>query len=356
MKIGLLSFHCAHNYGAVLQAYALQEFLTSLGHDAEFIDYRPYYLYSSYSVNTTNKSFLNRLIQSPLNSMRRLRNDRFNNFIRNNLAISKEANTAQEITGDYEAYVLGSDQIWNQNITKGDLVFFGAFNRSAGSRLISYAASSEAPHEGATLDFSSEQKNLKEFSSISVREDQLREQIQPLVDVPVTTVLDPTLLADASIFEPIAENIESKDYLVIYQVKNDKSAMPVARAIRKMNSIGKIVKLTPHVSKFDFLNSYSTSSPERFVGLFRGCNYVVTTSFHGVIFSIIFKKQFVCIMDKSRGNYRIANLLKKLGISNRMIYSADEIPSEAIDYDLVTEKVIELRGQSREFLVSALAS
>lgn len=356
MKIGLLSFHCAHNYGAVLQAYALQEFLISQGHSAEFIDYRPDYLVDPYNIEVQDKFSLKALLQAPINPMRRLRHERFNDFINNKLVLSEKVHASREIVGNYEAYVLGSDQIWNPHITKGDLVFFGAFDRAARSRLISYAASTEVPHEEAVLDFSSEQQHLREFSSISVREDQLREQIQPLVDVPVRTVLDPTLLVDAAIFESIAERVESEGHLTVYQVKNDDATMSIARAIQKTNGIKSIVKLTPHVSKRDLLNPNSTSSPERFIGLFSSSNYVVTTSFHGVIFAIIFKKQFVCIMDKSRGNYRIASLLKNLGISNRMIYSLDEIPVEMIDYDLVSRKIIELRNQSREFLVTALAS
>jgi len=355
MKIGILSFHCAHNYGAVLQAYALQEFLKSNGHDVEFIDYKPEYLLSPYQVHNPQASLLKQLARLPLQPMRRLRYKRFNEFITGKLALSGPVHAAGEIGRDYDAYVLGSDQIWNQRITNGDLVFFGAFDRPAKSQLISYAASTEVPHEGATVDFSAERRHLNEFSSISVREDALRDQIQPLVNVPVSTVLDPTLLVGPEVFDKIAESKTSSGHLLIYQVKSDSDTIPIAKEIQRNKGIKKAVKLTPHISRHEILNPYSMSSPEEFVGLFRSSSYIVTTSFHGVIFSIIFRKQFVCVMDKSRGNYRISNLLTKLGIQNRMVYSLNDIPSDSIDYDAVSCNLDKLRDMSRGFLLSALS-
>ncbi len=356
MRVGILTFHCAHNYGAVLQAFALQEFLRSSGYDVEIIDYRPEYLISPYNDISMDLTQLGNIVRLPLQPMRRLRRKRFSAFITEKLRLSPSSATATFVSHDYDAYVLGSDQIWNPTITNGDGVFFGRFGRPSNSRLISYAASSEASYEGETLDLSPQQMHLREFSSISVREELLREQIQPLVDIPVETVLDPTLLVDPTVFERIAGDTKSSGHLLIYQVKRDSKTTSVARRVKQITGIANAVRLTPGVSKLDIANIYSAASPGDFVSLFMSCGYVVTTSFHGAVFSIIFRKQFVCVMDRSRGNYRISSLLAKLGLSNRMVYAPGDIPRDPIDYDKVYKNIEMLRNSSRAFLINALLS
>lgn len=355
MKVGILTFHCAHNYGAVLQAYALQEYLKSLGHHVEIIDYRPDYLLAPYKLFKPYKSLLKRFGQLPWLPLRMLRRRRFNDFISRKLELSCSPQPDIFTGCRYDAYILGSDQIWNSHITRGDVTFLGAFDRPAGSKLISYAASTEVLQEGSSVDYTTEKQYLEKFSAIGVREDLLRDQIQPLVDTTVLTTLDPTLLVDPIVFENITESTQDSDFLLVYQVKKDANTALFAEKIMEQENIAHHVELIASVERTDLLNSHAAASPGAFVHLFKNADYVVTTSFHGTVFSIIFRKQFVCVMNKARGNYRISSLLKKLGIEDRMVYTIDEIPDQPIDYDVVSKRLEALRKESREFIATALA-
>lgn len=355
MKIGILTFHRAHNYGAVLQAYALQEFLKSVGHKVEVIDYQPNYLLQPFRVFRPGLSFLEKVAQLPVAAVRSVRRFRFNRFIEKKLAISNAVHEKNGIRQDYDAYVLGSDQIWNPEITKGDPVFFGGFDRPAHSRLISYAASTEATHEGAAVDFSAQHHHLRRFSSISVREDIVREQLQPFVEGKVDTVLDPALLVDPSAFDGFSQGSASSGHVVVYQVHVYENVIPIAKAIQRQKGIERRVKLIPRVSRDELLNVHAACSPEEFVGLIKSADYVVTTSFHGAVFAIIFEKQFVCVMNPGKGNYRISSLLKSLGLEGRMIYSENDIPTDFINYREVSVRLNKLRAASSAFLLNALA-
>ena len=212
-KIGILTFHCAHNYGAVLQCYALQETLKKMGHDVEVIDYRPQYLLSPYAVFNINRIKSNNPLKIIKRSIRETillgvrlkRYYTFYQFIKNKLSLSSRI-TKYNIPESYDVYIMGSDQIWNPKITEGfDPVYFGNFNFQKGSKkYISYAASMEA-NELNNQAKNTYKKFLKNFDSISVRENQLAELLQPLSEKNIETVLDPTLLADNQIWDNIAQ-------------------------------------------------------------------------------------------------------------------------------------------------------
>ena len=153
MKIGILTFHCAHNYGAVLQCYAMQEFLRCKGHDVEVINYRPKYLLEPYKTFKV-KRFLSKkpirlskgvIIEFILFPTRLKRFNGFEKFIKNRLSLSEKA-TCSSISPKYDVYIAGSDQIWNPKITHGfDSVFFADFPFIKNmKKYISYAASMEA--------------------------------------------------------------------------------------------------------------------------------------------------------------------------------------------------------------------
>lgn len=151
MKIGILTFHAAHNYGAVLQVQGLQEFLKMSGHEVEIIDYRPRYLTSVYAAF----SFPTKLIRHPLRALHLLsrivqlptrikRRRGFEKFISQKLNLSREhfGEAGRVPAEKYDAIIFGSDQIWNPDITHGgDSVFLGNFPAPAKTLKIAYAAS-----------------------------------------------------------------------------------------------------------------------------------------------------------------------------------------------------------------------
>lgn len=356
MKIGILTFHCAHNYGAVLQCYALQETLKAMGHEVEVIDYRPNFLLLPYKVwdihrYTAYNSFFRSILECLKLYRRLVRYRAFNSFIKTRLNLTKE----QTISSSFDIYIMGSDQIWNPGITKGfHKPYFGYFDFPKGSRkYIAYAASMET----SFLDKEAEgfyAKALDNFDAVSVREQMLADLLQPLTLKKIETVLDPTLLADAAIWHAIAKQppVDYK-YVLVYQVIYNESTRIIAQNVA--NQIGaKVVEVTAWVDRKYRANVYQCCSPEEFLGWIKYASCIVTTSFHGTAFSVIFNKPFYCI--KFGGDTRSLSLLQMLGLEYRMITQTFYQSFQTIDYQAVNMRLVDLQKKSYKYLVSSLVS
>ena len=361
MKIGILTFHFAHNYGAVLQAYALQSYLMNLGHHVEIINHVPPSMRGGYKKSVWRnciswkhplRSISKLYIETKVYKLRKLRWIRFNDFINNNLAISK----SQSIDDDYDVFVIGSDQVWNTKITKGfHEPYFCKFPFEKGNRIyISYAASMEA----TTL--TEEQKDyyrahLKNFDFISVRENMLASLLQPLTANHVYLTLDPTLLVGKSVWEDMIEKpISDKKYVLFYRVWNDDGAMKIAKRI----SVERDAEVIELVSWLDYKtnrNKYQAASPIDFVTLFKYADFIVTDSFHGTAFSIIFHKDFF-VVKLNGSQSRSESLLAELGLQDRIVGRTGGLSCESthIDYNEVGKKLDALKEESSAFLNHAL--
>lgn len=361
MKIGVLTFHCAHNYGAVLQCYATQEFLRSMGHDVEIINYRPTYLiepYKIFSIRRTLSKNPIRLIRNIIKDLLvfRLRNKRwrgFERFINNHLNIGNIV-TAGEIPTDYDVYIVGSDQIWNPKLTRGfDGVFFCCFQFLKEHRkFIAYAASMEAKDlDEESIGFYT--NNLKHFDAISVRETDLLRLLQPLSSTDIRHVLDPTLMAPVHIWDNFSSNeVIEKKYVVVYQVRTNKKTIDIANYIA--TQLGAEVKILVAWMEINSKNMYQDATPEDFVNTIRNAACVVTTSFHGTAFSVIFNRPFYTIKLNDGADSRSSSLLNSIGLSDRLI-SIEDLPEfTAIDYTDVNVKLDILRQESQKFILNNL--
>lgn len=219
MKIGILTFHYALNFGAVLQAYGLQETLKSMGHDVYVIDYRPDYLINRYKLFNykwhTNFSVCKNLLFIIRNLIvmpqRLIRKQRFESFQKRfiNLYPPKFE------TNDFDAYVIGSDQVWNPYITGFDKVYLGLGVAAKSKKIVSYAVSvgSVRHLEHVPIEFFSQ---LGSFTAISVREQSLADYINKrLHQTPIAVTIDPVLLAGRTTFEAITEHHVTKDHTVV---------------------------------------------------------------------------------------------------------------------------------------------
>lgn len=359
MRIGILTFHCAHNYGAVLQCYALQETLKAMGHNVKVIDYRPNFLLTPYKIwdihrNKSYNSFFKRLILECLTLHRRsVRYKAFDSFIKTRLNLTKEQQT---ILSSFDAYIMGSDQIWNPQITNGfHKPYFGYFDFPKENRkYIAYAASMEA----SSLNQEAKEfyiKALNNFDSISVREKTLADLLQPLTSKKIETVLDPTLLVNTDIWNSIVKRpLLNCKYVLVYQVCFDKNTWRIAQEIA--NQIGaKVVEITACINWKFKKNVYQSCSPEEFLGWIKYASCVVTTSFHGTAFSVIFNKPFYCV-KLGKGDTRAASLLHELGLENRMIEKTSSLDFQLINYQKATMELNGLQNKSYQYLVSALNS
>lgn len=360
MKIAILTFHCAHNYGAVLQCYALQEHLKNEGHEVMIADYRPDYLIKPYTLfapaEALPKSFAARLIYRAKEliklPMRAVRHGSFETFMRTWLNLTKPA-TAESISPDFDAYIVGSDQIWNPRIGgKYDGMYFCQFGFAKGEhKYISYAASAETDilkEEDAQYLTSA----LKNFDHISVREQQLNNLLSPLTNKPITTVIDPTLLVERRYLDAIATPPHiSEPYILIYVVRKSAHIDALAKQLsEKLNGMRVIVA----TSLYRTNDGYHVASPERFLGLIKHAEYVIASSFHGVALSVRFERRFYVVHEGKQPNTRIANLLGALGLSDRLINGDETLMPQGIDYDSVNQRLDDLRKISADFLSNAL--
>jgi hypothetical protein len=196
--------------------------------------------------------------------------------------------------------------------------------------------------------------SLKNFDYLSVRENDMINLLQPFVKKPIIQVLDPTLLINASIWEKLIynPNIRNK-YVLVYQVRTNEQTLKIAQEIANQID-GIVIDTVPHINSNCIKNKYQSASPETFLSLIKYAACVVTTSFHGTAFSIIFNKPFYTIYLNDGKDSRSYSLLEALELKNRII-TLNEIPSfESIDFQKANKKLEDLRKQSRDFLISAL--
>lgn len=353
MKVGILTFHCADNYGAVLQAYALQEYLKSLGHEAFIINYRPKYLTFHYRIFVNSlpdgsvlmklKYFLRNVLIAPIRLKRHLSFASFRKKHLNCLNID-----LNEPYNNLDIFIFGSDQIWNSTITNGlDEIFFGNFVASTNKKLIAYAASA-----GSTLNINNTQKiffqeHLSKFYAIGVREKSLLNFLKPLQ---CFLTIDPVLLAGQELFNKIAQyNIKGK-YLLLFQLGDNHDVEKIAFQVGRKKKLP-IIKINSSSESLKNRKVISSASPELFLSYIKNASYVVTPSFHGTAFSILFKKDFTSVCLSSIEGERIVNLLQQLGLQNRIAtLDSSLFNTESIDYSIAYKLYELFRNDSKIFI------
>lgn len=361
MKIGIITYHRAHNYGAVLQCYALSTTLTLLGYTVDVIDYYPDYFKEQYATFSIKK-FRKMSLRSKISYLRlfimtyRTRSKRkelFNAFI-NKLPLTKKQYNEQDCMFEkYDAIFFGSDQIWNPTLTFGeDNVFSGNFDKN-GAKFIAYAAST------SSKILNNEYENyfrgiIERYNAISSREESLANYLNKIKPETAWVVLDPVLLLNEKRWSEIAIEPKEKNYLLIYTVPQSDKVWELARMIAKEKQLD-IIEVRPNVKINNKKNILQTVSPEEFLGYFKHASYIVTTSFHGTAFSVKFKKQFSTLKFGTHVDDRAKNLLGSLGLAGRMVPIDNlQIPQDKIDYTRVEEKLSKLINDSIQFIKNVL--
>lgn len=349
MKVGILTFHCAHNYGAVLQCYALQEVLSGLGHEVEIIDHRPGFLTDVYSpFRLSRLKSVGEPVRLPL---RIFRYAGFDRFMRRFLRLSAPAEFG--IPSRYDAYVIGSDQVWNPKITRGFYApYFADFPfEKRSKRYVAYAASMESRSlSPGDKDFLA--RALGNFDAVSVRERPLKALLQPLTPKEVALVLDPCLLAGRDVWKrAMSGKLARGKYVVVYLTRFDSRVLEAAKGLAQ-SIHAKLVRLSPEVRLG--LDRYQCVSPSGFLSLMKHAECVVTTSFHGTAFSIMLGKPFYCFRLGDGWDSRSESLLETLGLAAHMVPPGSVLEVPEIDYSEANERLDALKRQSLDFLRDAL--
>ena len=368
-KIRILSFQNAHNFGAVLQAFGLQQTLISMGFkDVKFLNYNPKYLRDRYnplsSFNTkrsfrTIKDFLSFIANYPfflISSYKR--NKAFEGsisrlLIQTDRLISSEKDLENE---SFDVLICGSDQIWNTSLTGAfDRVFLGYGPYKNRGQIISYAPSTEL---SSLTDKRTEELAglLSNFSYISVREIQVKEKLTKYLNRNIEVCVDPTILCGSEAFVKItAPRIIKEDYILVYAYDYRKDI--IQRLIKSIPNNEKyrveIIYLSAKGRK-DVANNFIHSEIriEEFLSYFKYASYIVTNSFHGLAFSLLYRKNFNVAYEEGK-HIRCLSLLKQLDLESRFV-KIQEPNWDTLAYDNINLKLQELRAQSLNYLKKAI--
>lgn len=373
MKIGIVTFNSAYNYGCVLQAWSLQRFLEKEGHEAEIINFRLPAIDNAYRLFRRKKRFSNRLLNRGYNGLRKVKfcltqrdkitkAKKFESFIDHvmntttpytSMAMLEEENVA----ANYDVLVTGSDQVWNSTITKGvQPAYFLAFDHT-GKKKLSYASSiGKTELTNAEKDFMA--YFLQDYQSISVREQSAKELLQPLVKQPVTVVLDPTLLLTRDDFDQIKKPSKyKKPYIFVHVIGKDARLEKIVQQVSEQTGLP-VVHNRGMKKYSNELGRFSDAGPEEFIGLIEGAALVITNSFHATVFSIVYERNFITIPHKLYPE-RMENLLMEAGLENHLIDDVEKLPERVEelqpDYAEVKARLNQRQEECREYLRRKLA-
>lgn len=371
MKIRILSFQNAVNFGAVLQAYGLFKTIKDLGYkDVKFLNYNPVYLKRRYLVFTLGmlkpvswnpRILFSQYLNLPFSIINRYRRNRKFSLSRKHLI--EQTDFELHAINDFNdiecnCLICGSDQIWNTWLTGvPDPVFYAQGNYKGLKAAISYASSTELSTFDNTENVRTMLKYLKSFNNISVRELSVQKKLKELTDLDVKLCVDPTILCKPEHYSEIAiKNIIGKPYILVYAYDNN------------ADNINKIIRTIPDYQKYEVhyisfgcsglrgtLSPYMHSeiSIEEFVTLFKYSSYVVTNSFHGLAFSLIFKKNFNVAYVEGL-SARCESLLKQIDCYDRFIKETTDIKWATPDYAKIQQFIAQIRKDSIDYLQTSL--
>lgn len=338
-KAGILTFQNANNYGAVFQAYALKKTIEKLGCKAWVIDY-----------------------DSKAMGLKRIQKKQFADFIKENLNLTEEYDSGEKIdVSKFDAIITGSDQVWNPYLTKNDMTYFLDFAKKDVKK-ISYAASI-----GLNGDLFMQYKEVfqtyvPDFDGISLREETHVPYIQSLVpQKEVSALADPSLLLKKEEYLSLAgdEEENSEEYIFVFSYALDAKMYDFANML-SLKSGYKIRAISPYggshfVSGTKILTDVS---PKEWLRLFQNAKLVITDSFHGMMFSVLFQKPFYAYTPNRSNVARVTDALKKLELEDRKLTFVKSVSdvSYSMDYERVN-KILDIeRKRATEYLKKQLFS
>lgn len=367
MKIAILTLPLHTNYGGILQAYALQTILERMGHKVRFLTRPHRYNYSYYIIyplavckRLFKRFVLGKKVSIAMNPYQ-LISQHTNRFIRRNIHHYYKNVWGVNIASRFDAIIVGSDQVWrpmyyNKPIEEAFLSFLG----DAKIKRISYAASFGVDN----CEYTKEQIDtcsslLKKFDVVSVRESSGIKLCQECFGVKAVQMLDPTLLLSSDDYRSLIKKGKTepaKGNMLVYMLDRTKEKENLVDRIAKEKGLIPFWMSSEADDETLSLEQRIKMPVEQWLRGFDDAEFVLTDSFHGCIFSIIFRKQFLAIGNKERGLSRFLSLLTLFSLQDRLILSLDEYKSNlsSIDYDQVQARLQFFQNKSFSFLKTSL--
>jgi len=347
MKISLITIHdIGNNYGSTLQSFALYRYIQKLGYEVELVDYQPKYK----SIKGRIRSFAVNLVFL-VDYLKRKK--RFRSYYLSRMKLTYKYRRYQDLCKNppkADVYMVGSDQVWNLNFPCGqDDAYYLNFIDSPNK--ISYACSLGCSFNEVQLH--ALKKKIQELSYISIRENYSSVQLSS-IGLKTEHVLDPVFLLSKDEYLKNISLPPCKNYLLVYAVNKDKLLDSVAQKIALERNL-EIILIGGFRKKIKCNVFYRSAGPNEFISLIAHADFVLTSSFHGTAFSLIFNKQFAVVQPEIN-SLRIEDILNSGGITDRVIktYNDLEIHKKIIDYNTVNPKLNLLIGQSTKYLIHSL--
>ncbi len=346
-KAGVITFHDYDNYGAILQSYALQQKLKELGADAEIIDYTCDYISNPFQLKRLKSKGLFNYIYGAIGYICYLPRRRKCRRFRERLAYSRhvDAKTVAQLDGQYDVFIAGSDQVWDWHLTNFDRTYLLDFVTRG--KKCSYAASM-GEHLPAEEYRQAYTELLNSFDQITMREDYGAEVVEQLIGQKPCSVCDPTLLLTGEEWAKLVpEKKKRKPYILVYQLGVNPSFVSFVKRMQKLTGLNVVYVPFPLVGLMKCRIQLGVG-PEEWIGLFRDAEYVVTDSFHGAVFSILFHKSFFVRSDGHHKNRRAEEFLTRLGLASRLISGeqTDEELTAPVDYAVADRELANFREAS----------
>lgn len=388
MKIGTITYHFPYNSGAMLQCVALQTVIEKLGHEVCVINYRPWYHQNRYTPHknlacvvksaraeakekrlplcrrwyTVGRTLGKAIAFNAVRSKYVIPSEeKFSAFVKRHIHETRVFRTVKELEQsglELDAIFSGSDQLWNTQMTEGnfDPAYFMTF-APAGCRCVTYAVGANFAEDVYTVE--QLKKLAGHLDTISLREEKYMRVVRRAVPhVPLRQDLDPTLLLEAGEYAPF-EAPEScllhREYILTYTM-GDKSQGKVYALAKKLGEETglPVIDITGNPSRGEAVFGVHSvkAGPDEFLTYVKNAAYVVTNSFHGTAFSVIYRKRFVVVPHTKTGN-RVTDLLARVGLSDR--WSGDPARCEEIihcepDFSATERLLPPLRNESVDFI------
>ena len=347
-KIGILTYHACYNYGACLQAYALQQTINKIAGSCEIIDYQ-----SNRLININHP--FSKVPKHPKEIIKL-----FNDFINNTLVLSPRCSNDEDVirqSKQYNCIVCGSDQTWNldPSIRYETPLYYLNFKKE--QKRVSYATSF-----GSWVNFfPTREKELlpwiQQFEHLSMREKSGVEMLKSR-GIDCEWVLDPTLLLSSNEYDLIArERLIPEPYVLLFSWNGAKEAVEMAKLVSKKLGCKAYYIVPPPRAMFCGIERKLDIGPKEFLSLIKYAEFVVSNSFHGTVFSIIYKKHFISPI-KDVVDPRRASLMQQLGLENHLMTPCklDLNTIFTTDFRIVDERLKTLREHSQSYLYNAILS
>lgn len=362
LQVKIVTCHDVYNFGASLQAFALQTYLERMGHEVCIIDYKPPYQIPrrqrlfplDRSVNVL--ALMKMIYHLPRRISHIGRNRKFREFTDKYLHLTDEYNTKEQVYSahlDADVFICGSDQIWNSMYPTGwDSVFYLDFVTN-GARKVAYAPSISIT-QMQEWQINVYKRYLPSFDFVSIREKSSIPFLNEIGRNDVEYVCDPVMLFPPSVWDNLlpCPRLVKEPYLLLYDFDGSKENASIAKEISKAEGL-RIINIS-----IDTLSGVGTKikdiGPIEFVSFIRHASFVVSSSFHGTIFSLLYHKRFCVVRRQLEINLRMQDLLDTYNLTDRFVSAYTPSLLHDIDYQQVDNKMNEIIGRSKDYLARAL--